>query len=258
MRIVIDYRPALRARTGVGEYIHQVAAALARSGGDDITLFTSSWKDRPSSGIERELPNARIVDQRLPVRALNLAWHRLRWPPVETLTGGEYDIAHSPHPLLLPSRSAAQIVTIHDLHFLSHPERTSKEIRRDYPALAASHARRADRVIVSSRFGAGEVQRLLRVESEKISICRAGAPEWKSPPANVDGKGYILFMGTLDERKNLGGLLDAYARLLSMNRNAPRLVVAGNAGPDATKWLDRLGQAPLAGHAELHRLRAPT
>jgi alpha-1,3-rhamnosyl/mannosyltransferase len=166
------------------------------------------------------------------------------------LTGGEYDIAHSPHPLLMPSRSAAQIVTIHDLHFLSHPERTSKEVRRDYPALAATHARRADRVIVSSRFGASEVQRLLHVESQKISICRAGAPEWKSPPANVDGNGYILFMGTLDERKNLGGLLDAYARLLSMNRSAPRLVVAGNAGPEAAKWLDRLRQAPLAGRAE--------
>ena len=179
MRIVIDYRPALRDRTGVGEYIHQVAGGLARAGGDDITVFSSSWRDRPSNDLATALPNVRVVDQRLPVRALNLTWHRLRWPPVEALTGGEYDIAHSPHPLLLPSRSAAQIVTIHDLHFLSHPERTSREIRRDYPALAASHAQRADRIIVSSRFAAGEVQRLLNVVSEKISICPAGAPEWK-------------------------------------------------------------------------------
>ena len=113
--------------------------------------------------LATDLPNVRVVDQRLPVRALNLDLASSRWPPVEALTGGDYDIAHSPHPLLLPSRSAAQIVTIHDLHFLTHPERTSQEIRRDYPALAALHARRADRIIVSSRFAAGEVQRLLNV-----------------------------------------------------------------------------------------------
>jgi glycosyltransferase involved in cell wall biosynthesis len=251
VRIVIDYRPALRARTGVGEYIHQVAGALARVGGDDITLFTSSWKDRPSDDLGAGLPNVRIVDQRVPVRALNLAWHRLRWPPVETFADGQFDIAHSPHPLLLPSRSAAQIVTIHDLHFLSHPERTSNEIRRDYPALAGSHARRADRIIVSSRFAAGEVQRLLHVATEKISICPAGSPEWKTPPAGAAADGYILFLGTLDERKNLGGLLDAYRRLLSRSTSTPRLVVAGGAGGDAAKWLASIAEeGPLAGHIE--------
>ena len=44
----------------------------------------------------------------------------------------------------MPARAAAQVVTIHDLDFLAHPERTRAEIRRDYPALAGTHARRAD------------------------------------------------------------------------------------------------------------------
>ena len=133
------------------------------------------------AALAAELPDVRIVDRRVPVGALNLAWHRLRWPPIEALAGGEYDIAHSPHPLLLPSRSAAQVVTIHDLHFLSHPERTSAEIRRDYPALVRAHARRADRIIVVSRFVAGEVQRLLDMPADRISVCPNGAPEWKGP-----------------------------------------------------------------------------
>ncbi|HKY19967.1 MAG TPA: glycosyltransferase family 1 protein [Vicinamibacterales bacterium] len=249
MRIVIDYRPALRARTGVGEYIHHVAGALARAGTDDITLFSSSWKDRPSAGLASELPRVTIVDRRIPVSVLNLAWHRLEWPPVEAIARGDYDVAHSPHPLLLPSRSAASVVTIHDLHFLSHPERSSQEIRRDYPALAGAHARRADRIVVSSRFAAGEVQRLLNVPSEHIAICPAGAPEWKTEPARVDGSGYILFMGTLDARKNIDGLLEAYGRLLSRIQ-APRLVIAGGAGPDAAKWLEAIARPPLAGHVE--------
>ena len=250
MRIVIDYRPALRARTGVGEYIHHVAGALARTGTDDITVFSSSWKDRLPAGLASEFPNARIVDRRIPVSVLNLAWHRLRWPPVETVAGGEFDVAHSPHPLLLPSRSAAEVVTIHDLHFLSHPERSSQEIRRDYPALAGSHARRADRVIVSSKFAAGEVQRLLRVPSTNISICPAGAPEWKTEPARADTSGYILFMGTLDARKNIDGLLEAYRRLLARVPGIPRLVIAGGSGPNAAKWLEMIARPPLAGHVE--------
>lgn len=256
MRIVIDYRPALRARTGVGEYIHHVAGALARTGTDDLTIFSSSWKDRPSASLAAELPGAQIVDRRIPVSVLNLAWHRLRWPPVEALAGGAFDVAHSPHPLLLPSRSAAGVVTIHDLHFLSHPERSSQEIRRDYPALAGAHARRADRIIVSSRFAAGEVERALNVPLAKIAVCPAGAPEWKGDPARADASGYILFMGTLDVRKNIDGLLDAYGRLLSRAGSAdtspgiPRLVLAGGAGPDAAKWLEAIARPPLSGHVE--------
>jgi glycosyltransferase involved in cell wall biosynthesis len=250
VRIVVDYRPALRARTGVGEYIHQTIKALARTGEDDITLFSSSWKDRPAPDLASDFPNVRIVDRRIPVRALNVAWHRLGWPPVEAVAGGTYDVAHSPHPLLLPSRSAAQLVTIHDLHFLSHPERTSQEIRRDYPSLAAAHARRADRIIVSSRFAAGEVRSAFNVPAEKITICAAGAPEWPTGTAGGDPHGYILFMGTLESRKNIGGLLQAYGRLLSRNAAAPRLVIAGGTTPDATKWLDQIEEPPLAGHVE--------
>jgi glycosyltransferase involved in cell wall biosynthesis len=250
VRIVIDYRPALRARTGVGEHIHQIASALARSGTDQITAFTSSWKDRASTALATELPGVRVVDRRVPVSILNAAWHRLRWPPVEVLAGGEFDIAHSPHPLLLPSRSAAHVVTIHDLHFLSHPERTSAEIQRDYPSLVREHAALADRIIVVSRFVAGEVQRRLGVPAERISVCPNGAPEWTTSPASVGADGYLLFVGTIEPRKNIGGLLDGYARLRARHAGAPPLVVAGSTEPDAAEWLEAICQPPFAGHVE--------
>lgn len=254
MRIVVDYRPALRARTGVGEYIHQTVRALAEAGtNDEITLFSSSWKDRPGADIGCELPNVRIVDRRIPVGALNLAWHRLGWPPIEALAGPTYDAAHSPHPLLLPSRSAAQLVTIHDLHFLAHPERTSREIRRDYPWLARMHARLADRIIVSSRFAAGEVQRAFDVPLEKIAVCPAGAPDWARNLQGGDPNGYLLFLGTLDARKNIGGLLAAYQQLLARHPSPPRLVMAGGAGSaglEATRWLEDIAKRPLAGSVE--------
>jgi glycosyltransferase involved in cell wall biosynthesis len=250
VRVLIDYRPALRERTGVGEYTHELVRALAARAGSpgaslDLTLFSSSWKDRfrPSP----DFGAASTIDRRVPVGVLNFAWHRLEWPPAEALAGGTFDVAHSLHPLLLPTRHAAQIVTIHDLNFLTHPERTRAEIRRDYPTLARAHARRADAVVVVSRFTADEVRRRLDVPSDHIMVCPPGAPPWspsETPPA--DG-GYVLFFGTLEPRKNVGGLLEAYERIVRRRAGFPPLVLAGKAGLEAKPWLARLGQAPLAG-----------
>jgi glycosyltransferase involved in cell wall biosynthesis len=251
LRIVVDYRPALRARTGVGEYIHQIVKALSETDTVELTLFTSSWKDRPSSQLATELPAVRIADHRIPVRALNLAWHRLGWPHIERITGGSYDVAHSPHPLLMPSRSAARVITIHDLHFLTHPERTTGEIRRDYASLARAHAQRADRVIVPSPFTAREAERVLRVPFESITVCPTVAPSWRRREgSDRNSEGYILFLGTLEPRKNFGGLLEAYGRLLSRLPSVPKLVVAGGAGPGSVRWLEQLEQPPFAGRVE--------
>src|SRR5215218_4626753 len=123
--------------------------------GESLVLFSSSWKDRLQTG---RVSGAEVVDVRVPVRLLNFAWHRLEWPPVERLAGN-VDVAHSTHPLLLPARPrAVKVVTVYDLDFLDHPGRTRAEIRRDYPALAGSHARRADLVVVISAHTAEQVR----------------------------------------------------------------------------------------------------
>ena len=251
VRVLMDYRPALRSRTGAGEFTHELASALlARTAGDparaiELTLFSSSWKDRLA--LAPELRGAAAIDRRIPVSALNLLWHRLEWPPAESLAGRPFDVVHSSHPLLMPSRQAAQVITIHDLDFLAHPERTQAEIRRDYPALVRRHAARADAIIVPSRFTAGEVARQLAVPPERMAICPPGAPAW-SPRPHAPRHGYLLFFSTLEPRKNVGHLLDAYVRLLEDGPPPPPLVLAGNARPEAAAWLARLAEPPLAGH----------
>lgn len=247
----MDYRPALRERSGVGEYTHQIARALVADAAADegtdrleLTLFSSSWKDRLVHSPE--LSGAALVDRRVPVRVLNFAWHRLEWPAAETLAGEQFDVTHSPHPLLLPARNAAQIVTIHDLDFLLHPERARAEIRRDYPRLVQGHARRADGVVVSSEFTAREVQRLLDVPRERISICSPGAPSWQPRGPHAPSGSYVLFLGTLEPRKNVGALLDAY-ELLASRRRVPQLILAGKATEAARDWLARLAHPPLEG-----------
>jgi glycosyltransferase involved in cell wall biosynthesis len=208
----------------------------------DLTLFSSSWKDRVA--VDDGLRDATFVDRRVPVTILNLAWHRFNWPAIETIAGERFDIAHSMHPLLMPARHAAQIVTVHDLHFLSHPERTRAEIRRDYPALARAHAQRADAIIAVSQFTAGEVQRHFGVPADRVSVCPPGAPPW-TPREQPPKAGHVLFFGTLEPRKNVGGLLDAYQRLSARRRDLPRLVLAGQATDAARPWLDRIQRPPL-------------
>lgn len=234
MRILIDYRPALRQRTGVGEFAHTLAAALQAGlpAGDRLTLFSSSWKDRLPAGV---LPGAEIIDARVPVRLLNMAWHRARWPPVESFAGA-VDVTQSLHPLLMPARRGVRFITIHDLDFLDHPERTSGEVRRDYPALARSHARQADGILVPSAHTASQVVARLGTDASRITIFPPVRGGWK-PRVEPPPGGPILFVGTIEPRKNVRGLIAAYERLLGTLPAAPSLVLAGRV-PDGAESLE--------------------
>jgi glycosyltransferase involved in cell wall biosynthesis len=212
-----------------------------------MVLFSSSWKDRLRPGV---LPGVTVVDARIPVRLLNFAWHRLEWPVVERFAGA-VDVAHSTHPLLLPSRApAVTAVTVYDLDFLDHPGRTRAEIRRDYPALAARHAQRADLVVVISEHTAREVRNRLGVAAERVVLCRPGAPPASSArPAARPGP--ILFVGTIEPRKNLPTLFAAYEELVARNPEAPRLILAGATVEQSEEILGGVRARPaLAGRIE--------
>jgi glycosyltransferase involved in cell wall biosynthesis len=262
MRILLDYRPALKTRSGVGEWVHELARALIELGRRrtgsaapvDLTLFTSSWKDRLSPAAREELLGARVVDRRVPVSWLNLSWNRLGWPAVESLAGRGFDVVLSPHPLLLPARGGLKAMTIHDLDFLDHPERTRAEIRRDYPVLVREHAARADLVVVVSEHTAGQVERRLGVPRERMVLCGSGVPAWAlaTPPrSNPHREGHLLFVGTLEARKNIKGLLDAYRLLVSRMPDAPKLVIVGRETPESADWKDDARTGTLSGRVEI-------
>ena len=259
VRILLDYRPALRQRTGVGEFVHELTRALAserlRHGrGDQFAILTTSWKDRPAPDLSSELHGVEVIDRRLPVRALTWSWNRLGWPPVEWFAGTA-DVVHAQTPLIIPTRDAARVITIHDLDFLKHPDRTHAEMRRDYPSRARKHANRADQIVVSSHYTAGEVTRQLGVPRYRLTVCSPGAPRWASEVARQragsDLGSTILFVGTLEPRKNVAGLLDAYEQLLSRRPDAPTLVIAGRVPDAAEALVARVNRPPLAGAVEL-------
>jgi len=236
MRIVIDIRPFLSRGTGVGVLFRNLLTALGELDRDNrYLLFSSSWKQRVDGALFPGYANFEIRDHRVPVRLLNRLWHNYRFPPVEAFVG-PVDIAHSPHPLLLPSRRGRRVVTIHDLHFLRRTDEVDGEIRRDYPRHVRRSVERADLVQVVSRYTRGEVEQVLGVPRERIRVVGPGV----TPPGDLDGLrhrpldglaagDYVGFVGTLEPRKNVEALLGAWALLTArQGSNVPsRLALAG-------------------------------
>ena len=128
--------------------------------------------------------------------------------------------------------------------------------RSDYPALARSHAARADAVMVSSRYAAAEVIRELQVDPSRVHVCSPGPPAWTATVrrARLADAGttprldHVLFVGTLSERKNLGTLLRAYRLLRERVSDAPPLVLAGHRTPAFERWAPLCDEGPLEGH----------
>ena len=267
MNIGIDIRPSLVRPTGVGSYVLALAQRLPASAPDHhFYYFSASLRDRYP--IRAWPANVTLVDRHLPVRALNFAWNRLGWPPLDLLAHAHFDLVHSPHPLLVPARKAKHIVTIHDLFFLKHPEMTEDEIRRDYAPLVPKHVRRADGVICVSEHTASEARLLLDVPPAKIAVIPNGVdPVYRAPiaPEAVDAvlarrrlpRGAILYVGSEEKRKNLVNLAMAYMGLARRRRKpTPPLVLIGPGSWWAQGGTDVGPQIRAVGYLETNEIRA--
>ena len=259
VRILVDYRPALRAANRRGRVHPSAGAGL--HGVRPVTrssLFTSSWKDRPAGTDSLRDLGARVIDRRIPVRVLNYLWHRREWPPVEMLAGA-VDVAHSAHPLLMPARRAAQVVTIHDLFFLSthaspRARRSDATTQRLSPATRdgrtpSSRPRSTARARSCRSSGRG-AETHLRLPAGRADV------EDARPRAERAPDGCILFVGTLEPRKNVG----ASARRLctppgSDVSRCRALVLAGRATPAAAAWLGATRPSPARRSRDPRRLR---
>ena len=265
MKVALDVRPALSRPTGVGVYIGALAARLPALDPDShFTLFTSSLRERWTRPVASA--NVGVVDRRLPVRVLNFLWNRLSWPPIERVCRRDFDIVHSPHPLLIPTRSGRRIVSIHDLFFFKHPEMTTGEIRRDYVSRVGDHARRADGVICPSEHTARDIERLLSVPRERICVTPYGVdPAFRHQPSvgQVEAvlrrlglpRGCILYVGSGEKRKNLEGLVRAYRAVAGRRPEASPLVLVGP--PLTLSSRESAGPRIVStGYLETHEIRA--
>jgi glycosyltransferase involved in cell wall biosynthesis len=150
------------------------------------------------------------------------------------------DLLHSPD-FIPPQRGARRhVITVHDLtflHFPSHKDRASRAYYNDQIAWAV---RRADHILTVSAASRDDLVTRLRVPEAKITVQPHGVGANFKPLADAEREewrqkldlpdSYILFVGTLEPRKNIPLLLDAYARLPMNLRDKYTLLLAGQPG----------------------------
>jgi glycosyltransferase involved in cell wall biosynthesis len=263
MHVGIDARLVYYTRAGIGEYTLRLTQALAATyPGDRFTLL----QDFRSSQPLVDVANVFISRARVP------SHHRLEQYFLPLVVSGlKADVFHSPDfipPLHARGRS---VITIHDLAFLIYPHFLTKEAARYYGQIDRA-VRHADQIIAVSQSTKHDLVRMLGTPEDKISVIYEAADPLFRPIDQATAlqhvealydlpEDFILFVSTIEPRKNVSGLLRAYRRLRDDYKLTPALVLAGAPGwlsDDVHALVDKLELRPhcfFLGRVDSHDLR---
>ncbi len=244
-RIALNATPVLSPLTGIGTYVVELGAALARSGADLYSFYGHNWR--------HEAPTAPPPGKANAIASNLRAWARDWLPLKRTLRDAQRRIAfgaglrrhrvalyHEPNYVPL-CYDVPVVVTIHDLSWLRHPE-THPADRVRWLARGVHRAvERARAIVVDSAFVAQEVTSTFGVAPGRVHVAHLGvSPRFHRRDAAetaarlrtyaLEHGRYLLSVGTLEPRKNIGHVLAAYALLPSTVRERYPLVIAGAPG----------------------------
>ena len=241
-RIALDLSCAAETPvTGIGyAAINLVKALLVREGAFTYRSFATG--DRQGVTILRQelgtlehrvIPFARLAKYH--------AWTRWSWPPIEWFTG-DVRIAHNFCHQTPATRRALKLVTIHDLSFIRVPETHTETTIRVQSCLLKQCAEEADALIAVSNHCKSELIDLFGIDPARIHVVPNGVrmEEFEMPwDAEAHGRlmrrigltqDYFIQLGTLEPRKNILRLLEAYGLARSRHRQIPQLLLVGKMG----------------------------
>ncbi|MFZ2970611.1 MAG: glycosyltransferase family 1 protein, partial [Minisyncoccia bacterium] len=229
---------------------------LGLDSGIKFKLFYNGYKKVKLSHDWLNLPNVELVEFRIPNRALDISSKLAGFPKIDRLLCG-IDVMFSPHIFLSSlSPKCRSVVTFHDLSFEKYPEFYSKV--KSYWHLSMDpkkQARRANRIITVSQSTKNDLISLYDIDPKKIKVIYSGIEQEsriKNQESRVEDKKtkllevkkkynlpekYILYLGTLEPRKNIVGLIKAFE--LFKNRETKtnklpatsyKLIIAGGKG----------------------------
>ncbi len=268
-QIGIDASAVVGRRTGIGCYTAELLTGLGR-------IWPEAWPPArvwvnsrrhplPANDPWHSSPAFSTRRTRIPGRVLLRSWQYLRWPPVERLAG-PLDLIHSPASYIPPTRRARRLITIHDVYFKHAPDHVEpyggryflNTFERGLPAL--------DHVIAVSRFTRDEFLRHYPIDPDRITVVphgvdfdrfheRAEAADDACLTALGIEPPYFFCVATIEPRKNLGALVEAYAKARQIARTdageLPRLIIAGQQGWDVGAFEARLDEARLRDRIQL-------
>jgi alpha-1,3-rhamnosyl/mannosyltransferase len=184
-------------------------------------------------------------------------WSRLGSPVMETIVG-QLDVFHFSDWMYPPQRDGLRATTVHDLVPLRFREWVQPQTLRMHGSKYENAARTCDRVFVNSRFTGNDVVELLGVPEERVAVAYPGIdPRFRPEGEAADlGAPYVLGVSTLEPRKNLPALVEAFC-MLRVRRPDVTLALAGLEGweqrPLATEGVRMLGFVSDDDLARLYR-----
>lgn len=270
MRIGIDCRtilnPGAGEQAGIGHYTHYLVKNLLKIDKEnEYVLFFDNRIANAAAGLvmgNNQNVKAKFFPFYQYKQYLPYAYSQML---VAAFLGREkLDIYHSPANIIPLKYTGPAVVTLHDLAIYQHPDWfpanfMSRQIFST-KILVPKSLRKADKIIAVSENTKEDIIKRFKVPAKKIQVVYEGVNQEKE--ANITSlvelkkkfgikDNYILFLGTIEPRKNITALVKAYHGLLSRyriknqkeNKNCPQLVLAGGKGwkyKEVFKTIDKL------------------
>ena len=251
MEVGIDIGPLTPARTGIGNYCYYLVKQLLEGNGEiSLKVFSTGLHRVDAAQFPKPVFHRHIP---VPTRLAYRVWETLHWPPVDALLHG-IDVYHATNFFLPPTRSAKRVLTIHDLTFLAAPHLCSPKIVGPFSRSIARFAREADAILTYSEATTRDIVTLLGISREKVTVAPLAVDEGfeQMPRAEAQAhlrrhygltKPYVLFVGTIEPRKNVPTLLKAFAKI--RGEVPHQLVLAGATGWSPEPFNRALAEAHL-------------
>lgn len=218
LRVAFDALGPATAKTGTGTYTIELVRALAGREGLELHVLTNGRLGEALQG----LPGVHVhtIGAWGTTRASRILWEQIRLPA--WLRAHRIDVLHGAGHVLPLRKTVPTVLTIYDLTYWTHPD-VHTWMRRTYMrALIPPSLERADAVIAISRSTAADLTTVLQVPESRIRTIPLAAAPWLRPASRDEqaavraryglNKDYVLFVGTLEPRKNLQRLLEGFSR----------------------------------------------
>ncbi|MDQ6801705.1 MAG: glycosyltransferase family 4 protein [Acidobacteriota bacterium] len=248
LRVGVDIRPFYEPLTGIGWYLYHLLHEIAKR--DDVELFLF--------GDARVTDIGPTLHADVPANA-HVCWFDLRGRgkisrPQRAITAAAYvlwmtlidcDVMFAPNyflPRLLGAIARRRVITIHDLTYKRFPELLQKETLHSLEAHMMREVALADAIICVSESTRADLLKYYQVDPRRVFAIYSGVAEPATghrPPATLPTR-YILFVSTIEPRKNLGVLLDAFENLKRNGKYDGSLVVVGRIGWKSEQFVSRL------------------
>lgn len=242
---------------GIGSYTRELGRQLVRH--EDISLNPVSFGFELPTGYFEGVDSTLILP-RYPIPALGTAVFKMPFPGTGLLRKKRIDLFHSTDHLVPRLAGIPVLATVMDAIPLSHPQWINQRLRALKAWLWRKSTQWADHIVTISEFSKREIVEHFGVPEERVSVVPLGVAECHFEPISETNRKqvlerhglpsrFLLFVGTLQPRKNLDRVIQAHAALPHEYRQACPLVVVGRMGWNCDEVLGRLNAMEAAGYA---------